>query len=558
MSSRKFDITEAFIQALQEQQLKELADKRQEARSHKECDNKTHQICQDIKNKQNKKVTEDIDEENSLNDIANYIKGIVDYNVTITPTGNGFSSYDVNFLNNDDSIMYSVAVNNDTIKDKVGLLNTLVLELNRLYRGKTFADIIREDLLNELNKIHPVNKTVTEATMLAPRGKSNKVRVSSIKGRNKKLKESIETNSKEGTCPVCHSDNIEYTSFELDDYGVKYPFICNSCGAQGDEFYDMTFSEIRDNYTDESSKNEGICPKCGSDLDYGILLPDGMDIYYEVECPQCDFVGKEWYDLSFAGQEIKNKKQEARSHKEDNEKAAPRTKLNKNGKEVRTRNMVDVSNPAVGNNSYKNQKGNQYWGTTNSEYASKRNKTGKKNEYGNDVYLADYDDMQNPVKDFQNIKRDIKSQEDTRDFYDKKRRRTRSQDNYEYYTKQKEYMNSEIDKSNQKATDIVNKEQDRIQNKERRGLGEYKEIEKQDKPLTENSMDKNLKLTLKDEISAEFYNELNEQLTTTLTAKIMDKYNVKSGDIAPEQAVKADELIKELSDLYADVVMQNM
>lgn len=71
-------------------------------------------------------------------------------------------------------------------------------------------------------------------------------------------------------------------------------------------------------------------------------------------------------------------------------------------------------------------------------------------------------------------------------------------------------------------------------------------------------MDKNLRLTLRDEISAEFYNELNEQLTTTLTAKIMDKYNVKSGDIAPEQAVKADELIKELSDLYADVVMQNM
>ena len=134
-----------------------------EARSHKECDNKTHQICRGIKNKQNKKVTEAIDEENSLDDIANYIKGIVGYNVTITPTGNGFSSYDVNFLNNDDSIMYSVAVNNDTIKDKVGLLNTLVLELNRLYRGKTFADIIRGKLLDELNKIHPVNKKVAEA-----------------------------------------------------------------------------------------------------------------------------------------------------------------------------------------------------------------------------------------------------------------------------------------------------------------------------------------------------------------------------------------------------------
>ena len=110
MNSRKFDITEAFIQALQEQQLKELAAKRQEARHHKECNNKTHQICQDIKNKQNKKVTEAIDEENSLDDMANYIKGIVDYNVTITPTGNGFSSYDVNFLNNDDSIIIPVFI----------------------------------------------------------------------------------------------------------------------------------------------------------------------------------------------------------------------------------------------------------------------------------------------------------------------------------------------------------------------------------------------------------------------------------------------------------------
>ncbi len=112
---------------------------------------------------ESKKIKEDIDEENSLDDIANYIKGIVDYNVSITPTGKGFSSYDVNFLNTDDSIMYSVMVNDDAIKDKVRLLNTLVLELKRLYNGKTFADGIREDLLNELNKIHPVDKKVTEA-----------------------------------------------------------------------------------------------------------------------------------------------------------------------------------------------------------------------------------------------------------------------------------------------------------------------------------------------------------------------------------------------------------
>lgn len=117
---------------------------------------------------ENDNVKEDLDEENSLDDIANYIKGIVDYNVTITPTGGGFSSYDVNFLydDDDDSIMYSVAVNDFAINDKVMLLNTLIIGLDRFYRGKTFADIIRGKLLDELNKIHPVNKKVTEATKL--------------------------------------------------------------------------------------------------------------------------------------------------------------------------------------------------------------------------------------------------------------------------------------------------------------------------------------------------------------------------------------------------------
>ena len=111
------------------------------------------------------KKTEDVNKELNLDDIADYIKGIVDYNVSITPTGNGFSSYDVNFLNTDDSIMYSVMVNDDAIGDKVRLLNTLIIQLKRLYSGYTFADGIREDLLNELNKIHPVNKKTEDVAI---------------------------------------------------------------------------------------------------------------------------------------------------------------------------------------------------------------------------------------------------------------------------------------------------------------------------------------------------------------------------------------------------------
>lgn len=58
--------------------------------------------------------------------------------------------------------MCSVAVNDFAINNKVILLNTLIIGLDRFYRGKTFADIIRGKLLDELNKIHPVNKTQAE------------------------------------------------------------------------------------------------------------------------------------------------------------------------------------------------------------------------------------------------------------------------------------------------------------------------------------------------------------------------------------------------------------
>lgn len=175
--------------------------------------------------------------------------------------------------------------------------------------------------------------------------------------------------------------------------------------------------------------------------------------------------------------ELADKKQEARSHKEDNEKAAPRTKLNKNGKEVPTRDMVDVSNPSVGNNSYKNQKGNQYWGTTNSEYASKRNKTGKRNEYGYDIYLADVDTMRTPVDKFQYEKNQAKLLKKDRDELKQKEKSARKPQNKEFYKGAVDNLDNQIDKRNQAASEIVSNEKDRIQNK-RRSLGEYKEIKK--------------------------------------------------------------------------------
>lgn len=165
---------------------------------------------------------------------------------------------------------------------------------------------------------------------------------------------------------------------------------------------------------------------------------------------------------------------EARSHKEDNEKAAPRTVKNALGNDVKTREMVDVSNPKVGNNSYHNEKGSQYWGTTEAEYASKRNKTGQKNEYGYDVYLAPFKntgdwtmraDRMEPATAtarYQYNKYNAEADKERVDFYTKELKRVRSpykrvsaQNQIDSFTKtQKEYD----DKAHQIYQDMKDKQ----------------------------------------------------------------------------------------------------
>lgn len=45
----------------------------------------------------------------------------------------------------------------------------------------------------------------------------------------------------------------------------------------------------------------GKCPKCKSEnLEYGVAEID-LQLFYPVECKNCGFVGKEWYDIIFTG-----------------------------------------------------------------------------------------------------------------------------------------------------------------------------------------------------------------------------------------------------------------
>jgi len=44
---------------------------------------------------------------------------------------------------------------------------------------------------------------------------------------------------------------------------------------------------------------EGICPKCRYPLTYGELKLDGERAFYPIECSDCGFTGRQWYELEF-------------------------------------------------------------------------------------------------------------------------------------------------------------------------------------------------------------------------------------------------------------------
>ena len=185
-------------------------------------------------------------------------------------------------------------------------------------------------------------------------------------------------------------------------------------------------------------------------VDFGIKIPRNGSVSYSVgRNARAWNMSDSWYKRYDRPTE---KKEEARSHKEDNEKVAPRT-TTRNGKEVKITDIQkDLDNTFVGkryakgavaNNPYY---GGQYYGTTDAEYRSKRNKTGQKRtstidmskKY--DVYKADT--FETPVTNYQSAMNRYKSYEETGD------------------------EDTPIAQSYKKsAQDIVNKERERIANK---------------------------------------------------------------------------------------------
>ena len=172
--------------------------------------------------------------------------------------------------------------------------------------------------------------------------------------------------------------------------------------------------------------------------------PNNFDDWIKIEYP--DVFNEIEYGLD------ENKKQEARSHKDDNERVAPRTTI-RNGKEVKITDIQkDLDNTFVGkkyvkgavaNNPYY---GGQYYGTTDAEYRSKRNKTGQKRTSNidmskkYDIYKADT--FETPVTDYQF-----------------------AMDRYKSYEKTGNEDMPIAQSYKKSAQDIVNKERERIANK---------------------------------------------------------------------------------------------
>ena len=50
------------------------------------------------------------------------------------------------------------------------------------------------------------------------------------------------------------------------------------------------------------NQEEGKCPKCGAELDYGSGEIQDDQFAYDVTCTDCEWAGKEWYTLQFEEQ----------------------------------------------------------------------------------------------------------------------------------------------------------------------------------------------------------------------------------------------------------------
>lgn len=58
---------------------------------------------------------------------------------------------------------------------------------------------------------------------------------------------------------------------------------------------------------EDYTNRQGECPKChGYNLDYKAVRYEGSMCYYPYECEDCGQEGQEWYSMEFSGHNVYN------------------------------------------------------------------------------------------------------------------------------------------------------------------------------------------------------------------------------------------------------------
>ena len=55
-----------------------------------------------------------------------------------------------------------------------------------------------------------------------------------------------------GVCPHCKEQDLEYGSIQLEGENAYFPYKCNNCGLEGEEWYSMEF--VGHNVYDENGE----------------------------------------------------------------------------------------------------------------------------------------------------------------------------------------------------------------------------------------------------------------------------------------------------------------
>lgn len=48
--------------------------------------------------------------------------------------------------------------------------------------------------------------------------------------------------NEQGYCPKCHGYNLNYQPAEFEDTMVVFPYKCEDCGQEGEEWYNLDFA----------------------------------------------------------------------------------------------------------------------------------------------------------------------------------------------------------------------------------------------------------------------------------------------------------------------------